>query len=244
MKQFERVRALEEQTKWGGDYRSSYIRQVKIGDKWSYGDWGLYLADKPDIAPAAPKLKLVEIPASDGSLDLSEVLTGEPIYDDRVIKFALVTGELESSWNYQRLQVENYCHGRRMQVSFPEDTEHYFIGRLQVKSFDKDNIQAFIRIEMLAEAYRYKNELTRRELVMPSSGALTTTFHNEHRCVYPSFTANAETKISFEQIEATIPGDEKPHQITSIAFTAGKNTATFTSTSGAKIEVEYQEASL
>ena len=57
---------------------------VMIGEKHSIKDWGLIMTSKV-ISPPVPQLNMVSVPLRDGSLDLTESLTGDVKYNDRNI---------------------------------------------------------------------------------------------------------------------------------------------------------------
>ena len=59
---------------------------VTFGTKHSYRDWGLLLKSRPVISPPSPKTVYVDIPGSNGVIDLTESLTGDVKFDNRTIK--------------------------------------------------------------------------------------------------------------------------------------------------------------
>ena len=60
---------------------------VTFGTRHSYEDWGLILKSRPQISPPEPKYIYVDIPASDGQIDLTESLIGNIPYYNREIVF-------------------------------------------------------------------------------------------------------------------------------------------------------------
>ena len=53
---------------------------ITIGDKNTWDDWHLIPTTRPLFAPPGVKKNIVSIPGGDGSLDLTEALTGRPTY--------------------------------------------------------------------------------------------------------------------------------------------------------------------
>ena len=61
----------------------------KVGgvSRHSFGYFGLYPHERPEIPPAEPKTHYVEIPGADGSIDMSEWPQGYMTYKNRKGKF-------------------------------------------------------------------------------------------------------------------------------------------------------------
>ncbi|MCR2365447.1 hypothetical protein NSR35_26285, partial [Salmonella enterica] len=61
------------------------MKQIIIKGKKTYDDLGLLLAPDSSIGEAKVKTYLVDIPNGNGTLDLSEAITGEVSFEDREI---------------------------------------------------------------------------------------------------------------------------------------------------------------
>ena len=60
---------------------------ITFGDKNTWDDWHLIPSSRPLFNPPTPKTKYQDIPGANGKLDLSEALTGYPVYDNRIGSF-------------------------------------------------------------------------------------------------------------------------------------------------------------
>lgn len=49
----------------------------------TYNTWGLVAETRPFVVPPEPKTKYLDLPAGNGRIDLTESLTGYPVYNDR-----------------------------------------------------------------------------------------------------------------------------------------------------------------
>lgn len=56
---------------------------VFFGGKNTWDDWHIVPSSRPVIKPPTKKTNYLDIPGADGNLDLSEALTGYPVYNNR-----------------------------------------------------------------------------------------------------------------------------------------------------------------
>lgn len=94
---------------------------VTFGTKHSYRDWGLLLKSRPVISPPSPKTVYVDIPGSDGMIDLTESLTGDVKFDNRTIKCEFVVLDARNRWSALYSDVMNYLHGQYLQIILDEE---------------------------------------------------------------------------------------------------------------------------
>ena len=60
------------------------VRFTKKGVvKNSWSDWYLVPSSRPVINPPEPKFNTVDIPGANGSIDLTEVVSGDVVYQNR-----------------------------------------------------------------------------------------------------------------------------------------------------------------
>ena len=56
---------------------------ITFGDKNTWDDWHLIPSKRPSFNPPNVKSQYVDIPGGNGVLDLTESLTGYPLYNTR-----------------------------------------------------------------------------------------------------------------------------------------------------------------
>jgi hypothetical protein len=154
-----------------------------ILDKFNtWYDWRLILTAK-DVTPPEPKINLVELDGMSGTLDLSESLSGEVTFKDRIITATFWTDQ-GSREDRERLlrDIRIALHGRKIKIIEPDDPDHYFYGRAVIKSTQNTLPYAEFTIEATCEPWRYNvNDTVRyisvnrdtKDLVICNNGAKT-----------------------------------------------------------------------
>lgn len=131
---------------------------VTFGDKNTWNDWHLIPTSRPVIVPPPLRSQTVDIPGGFGSLDLSEALTGYPLYDNRQdsLEFAVVNNKW-SDWSIAYQTIMNYLHGKRMKMILEDDPSYYYIGRFSVEKWESGESYSTITINY--DLYPYKKQL-------------------------------------------------------------------------------------
>lgn len=106
---------------------------VIFGDKHSWNDWHLIPSTPPVVSPPNPRTNYIDIPGTYGKLDLSEILTGYPLYENRTGDFTFVY--IPDYGPSRRLydEILNEVHGKRLKVILTDDPEYFYEGRITVK---------------------------------------------------------------------------------------------------------------
>lgn len=177
-------------------------------DKFNtFYDWRLIVTGK-SITPPEPKTMYVEIDGMSGSLDLSEALSGEVTYKDRELtaRFWTDRGTRKEREKLLR-EIRLAIHGKKIKIVEPDDPDHYFLGRVQIKA--EVNNLAFAEFEIVAicEPWRYCiNDSFRRvdldnneiNVVIKNSGAKT---------ICPEIKVTDDVTITYDNIETLLtPG--------------------------------------
>jgi len=222
--------------------RNNNIKQVMIGDHLSFDDWGVYLAPGWTLTSATPKITTVEIPASDGTLDLSEVLAGEVRYNDRTFTCELIFPPAREEWERLRVEIANYCNGKRMRIVPPDHDGRYLVGRINVRSLSHERGHSTISLQANCEPWLYKRRETVQHITLapnvPHVGILT----NERRRVIPTIETTAPVTMTMgDKVHELSVGLNKH---TDFALSEGHNLFKLSSATAAIAIIRYQEASL
>lgn len=131
---------------------------VGSSSKHSYADYGVYPTTAwPDIPAAQVKTKIIDMPAMDGGLDLSESLTGWPVYKTRKATFTFLVPE-ERLWEETFTRMRTDLHGRIAQLVRDVEPQYYYSGRLSLEKDKCDRNGGIITVE--AQLSPFKWEIT------------------------------------------------------------------------------------
>ena len=212
---------------------------VQFGDIHSYDDLDLLFAPFV-IPPAIPKTNLLDIPAGDGSLDLTEAL-GEVRFNDRefIMKFT-VNPHSEMTFDEKVMQVSNLLNGKEMNITLDRDSDWYWQGRCVVNEHSQNKTLNQITIKAIVRPYKLKQVVTTKVFTLsstPKSIILT----NNRKTVMPEIHCTADgTKIIVGS--ATYVLAAGTHSLLEIMFTEGNNELTISGTG--TITFRYQEGAL
>lgn len=218
--------------------------------------WGLILLDDLNIGEAKLKSTYVDVPGTDGQLNLSYGMTdGNPTFQNRTISFTLFASGLrvengnyvygspsdEEAVNLIRTQLQGAYHGREVRVILPDDPNWYFRGVLSVGDKVKFN-SGRIPISLNVFPYRLKNTETEIQVTIPASGEITASFINAQRRVIPTFDTTAGVTIQKGSNSWSIQAGET--RLSGLYFDAGTTNLKFIGASGTQVTVRYQEGRL
>lgn len=150
--------------------RRTNVPGVMFGDYHSYRDYGLWFRERPDIGDPEAKLNLVDIPGSDGSLDITEAVTGEVKYFDRTLTFRFAAKVDISEQQDIKKRLRNELHGKRMHIILDEDSDYYYDGRLSVSFENVMSWKMWVTITAVCDPYKYSLEETSVVKALSASG--------------------------------------------------------------------------
>lgn len=123
----------------------------------TWRDWHIVPNSRPVMNPPAPKVNYVDIPGSNNSIDLTEVLTGNVKYNSREGSFEfLVDVSKWNSWMEAYTTIMNYLHGQRMDLILDDEPGYYYSGRFTVNEWKSAKDGSSITIDYVVDAYKYE----------------------------------------------------------------------------------------
>lgn len=208
---------------------------VNFGDKNSYNDFNLLLRPKTRPFPT-PKTNYVSIEGRDGDLDLTTSLTGDVKYNDISYSLEFYLKDKRVDWEETLLELTTYLHGKKMNLTFSEDPNYYYVGRFTLNDLEQDRNLGMLVIDCVLEPYRYK----KTETVKTRTGVGTLTLTNTRKWVMPKITSTSSMQFKFENKTFTVNGTL---QSPDIILKEGNNTIEVTSGTGT-LTVTYREGKL
>lgn len=237
---------------------------IEFGDKNTWEDWHLIPTSRPVVSPPSPKTQAVEIPGANGQIDMTEALTGYPLYSNRTGSFEFIVVndtyslvEYHEDWAEVYSEISNYLHGRKMKMVLEDDPDWYYEGRFAVNSWKSGDHFSNITIDYNVEPFKWAHKTQKKEYSLTTTAQThTLTSHEDHFGIVPvtpiiDVSILTENKVSIQFINRALSID-----VTEI-FELGENraprmvmygdevTLTLKTTAGTGTVIfEYKEGSL
>lgn len=132
------------------------VHSVTIGEKNTWKDWHLIPSMRPSFSPPLPKNNFIDLPGGSGTLDLSESLTGYPLYNDRTGSWEFVLADQETPYQDVYSEIMNYLQGRRYKAILEDDKYFCYDGKFWINEERSASEYSVIVIEY--NVYPYKLE--------------------------------------------------------------------------------------
>lgn len=228
---------------------------VKIGDYSMYKDFGLRaLSIDPGTAEVNEKFK--EIPGRNGDLDLTDALTGFPVYKNTTMKltFDFKDGNYDL-WLMRASELRNTLHGKRMRVVLGKD-DFFYEGRVSVNTEKLNRRYSSVEITVnrdpyklelysslenwLWDSFNFETGIVRNYKDLQVKGNLEVIIPGRTMRVIPVFDCSEEMTVSYNGTIYNLPkGKSKSPDL---LLGEGDNTLIFTG--NGTVSVDYRGGSL
>lgn len=128
---------------------------VTFGDKNTWDDWRLVPSFRPVFNPPAQKVKKLDIPGGDGDIDLSQALTGYPVYHNRTGSIEFIVMNDFKPWQTAYSDIMDYLHGQSMRAILEDDPEYFYEGRFTVNIWKSEKDWSRIVIDYDVGPYKW-----------------------------------------------------------------------------------------
>lgn len=128
---------------------------ITFGDKNTWNDWRLVPSSRPVFNPPAQKTKTLEIPGGDGVIDLSQALTGYPVYQNRSGSIEFIVMNDFKPWHMAYSDIMDYLHGQTMRAVLEDDPEYFYEGRFTINNWKSQKDWSRITIDYNVGPYKW-----------------------------------------------------------------------------------------
>ena len=133
---------------------SKQYHSIIFGEKNSWDDWHLVPTSRPVFNPPKPKYKTLDIPGGDGLLDVSELLTGYPVYENRTGSIEFMVHNGYSEWYTAYSNIMDYLHGQKLRAILEDDPDYFYEGRYSINEWKSDKKYSLIVIDYSVNPYK------------------------------------------------------------------------------------------
>ena len=173
---------------------------ITFGDKNTWDDWHLISPERPYFNPPEQKTMLIDVPGSTGILDISESLTGYPIFNNREGTFDFLIMNGYRDWVASYNDIMEYLHGKTMRATLEDDPNNYYYGRFTVSKWQSTHPWSQISISYNVEPYKWSiYDSTQDWLWDPFVFATDTTFVSPFNSV--SVDSDSFIQMKFEEYD-------------------------------------------
>lgn len=138
--------------KFDPNYKIS--RSINTESRHTYRDWFLIPKERYSIANAEPKTQIIEIPGANGGLDVSESLTGYPLFGYREGSFDFIIDNQRPQWEKLWRDIVTYLHGKERYMMLEDDPQWVYHGRFTVGQYTADKNYSTIQISYKLNPYK------------------------------------------------------------------------------------------
>lgn len=119
-------------------------------------DWGLALGNNNYIGTPEQETTYINVPYRSGYIDVSEIVSGRPIFKTRALSFSLGGLNPRREWDSVISDFRNKVHGKVCRIIMDNDADHFYRGRVYVTDFDRFRELGTLTLSVpQAEPYKY-----------------------------------------------------------------------------------------
>ncbi|MEG1827696.1 MAG: hypothetical protein RR218_10605, partial [Gordonibacter sp.] len=157
--------------------------------------FGLILQSCSEGEPE-PKTYEVDVPGGNGSLDLTEALTGDVVFENRSFEFEFAFPDGRSVLSGMLTRLRSFFHGRRLPFELSWDGGYEYAGRFSVSSTARIAKQAgTIVVSASVDPYKLKETCTYR---VNAAGGVTVSLPSGRRRVRPIIEVHRRALVSMD----------------------------------------------
>lgn len=189
---------------------------VNYGKYNSWEDWHLIPSSRPLFAPPVLKTKELDIPGMDGTLDLTEIVAGRPIYGMRTGSHEFIVADDYWDWVEAYSTIMDILHGQGNYAILSDDPNYFYEGRFAVNQWQSNkewstitinyNVKPFKR-ELLSsmddwewDPFNFETGIIRNWKNIQVNGSKTVRLVGGKMPVSPTIVCSAEMEMEYDGV--------------------------------------------
>lgn len=223
---------------------------ITIGDKNTWDDWHLVPTSRPVVNPPKARTKYIEVPGADGFIDLSDMLTGQVLYDNREGSWEFIVQPGQMLWSKVYSEIMQYIHGNFLKIILEDDPDFYYEGRLFVNQWLSDKNESKITIgynlapykkyslesrTWIWDTFNFETDIIREYKDMLVDGKLIVNVVGEKMASIPTIISSSDITLIFNGKEYSLKKGMNRNE--NIVIHDGKNPMTFLGY--AKVSIDF-----
>lgn len=140
--------------RWDADNRR-FVQGVNTWDEWH-----LIPTSRPEIPTPEAYSNYIDLPGGHGKIDMSEYLTGGPVYKNRsgTLDFYVANGYGDWVTRYNRISA--FLHGKVMYMALLDEPDYYYKGRFKVNQYRSDGKTNWSSVQISYELEPFKKPIS------------------------------------------------------------------------------------
>ena len=124
-------------------------------------DWFLVPLGRPVINPPQQKRQTVDIPGANGFLELSNILTNYPVFDNRTgqIQFAVLNEKPGYDWLTVYTKIMKFLQGNPVKMFLEDDTRFFYEGMVWVDGWNSKNDGTWSEVTLAYDVQPYRRSI-------------------------------------------------------------------------------------
>ena len=119
----------------------------------TWDNWKLISAERPVFPPPPLKSKYVDLPGTDGQLDLTDLLGDGPKFGNVTGSFSFILLPDNGQWDTVYSDMLAYLHGQKVQIILEDRPGFYREGRTTINSFNSGPNYSTVAVEYVVSSF-------------------------------------------------------------------------------------------
>ena len=125
----------------------------------TFRDWHIMPLGRPTISPPQQKIQKIDIPGSNGELDLSNSLTKYPVFGNRTGSMTFAVDYDKTDWLTAYTKIMRFLQGVNVRMILEDDPLYFYEGAVYVEDFNSRNDGTWSEITLGYDLQPYRRSI-------------------------------------------------------------------------------------